>query len=228
MKYLKSVGKFLGKGLIAALLFTLAVWAANTTLTGVALINSTIDSTIIGGTTPAAGIFSTIQGTSLTTGDCLQAGVFQSIVNFSSRCASPVFSVTTNNLSGNVIMSGSVLTTIDTQSVTMPSTGCPCRVLITYTYFYETGTASSGNSVNLYVTDGTVNLAYSQQGLVANNVHGGLSASDISPDYANGATVVFTTKAESDVSSSMTIDLSAVVLGGAFNSNIKFTIVPSL
>ena len=45
---------------------TLALWAANTTLTNVALKNGTIDNMSIGATTPSTGVFTGVTSTTLT------------------------------------------------------------------------------------------------------------------------------------------------------------------
>jgi hypothetical protein len=106
--------------------------------------------------------------------------------------------VTTKLLAANVALPPSTLTTVDTQTVTMPSTGCPCRVQISYSYFWEQLTGSAPNVVNIYVTDGTSNYAISQSGpgVASTTTALGATATQTTAAYANGAVVTFTVKAE--------------------------------
>jgi|SRR5580765_2469605 len=95
-----------------------------------------------------------------------------------------VVSLTTNT--GTAI--GASATTWITKATVMPSSGCPCRILVSYSAMYTSG---GSGAANFWVSDGTNVFATSQ---VLTNTAGsdaaGASASSISPvTYANGATV---------------------------------------
>ena len=109
-------------------------------------------------------------------------------------CIAPttVLASTITTRSTDLAISQNVGTTVLTQAVTMPASGCPCRVLGSYGLFYDDG----GNSgiATAWLKDGTNDFATSQ---VLNNDAGGVgpggAASSMSPvTYANGASVTFT------------------------------------
>lgn len=214
------------KTLFLAALFVVAVGAANTVVRSIAVQSSTIDSSPIGATTPSTGVFTTLTDSALTTGKCVQASTGGLLTTIPLSCGGPVQAVTTKFLAGTTTISGGVLNSLDSQSITMPASGCPCRVLITYMYFWSSNTASSGNTISMYVTDGTTIMGPSQADTVANNANGSLAASFVTADYANGATVTFTSKGQTDASS-----MSFEVFGQIFTVNesyMQFTVVPSL
>lgn len=127
-----------------------------------------------------------------------------------------------NLASGGTITSG-VLTTVDSKSVTMPSTGCPCRAFISYSYFWTT--AASATVADFYVTDGTNNFLPSQTGAGTSPVPTtGTSASGFSSvTYANNATVVFTMK----VQTNQNITINQTSTSASQNSNFQVVMVPS-
>lgn len=102
------------------------------------------------------------------------------------------------SLGANVILSGGTPSTILTQAVTMPSAGCPCRVILNYQIYILGNT--NGSAYDAWVADGTSSWASSQTYMDATNRTGGFGASAISENtYANGASVTFTLKAEDNV-----------------------------
>lgn len=127
-----------------------------------------------------------------------------------------------NLASGGTITSG-VLTTVDSKSVTMPSTGCPCRAFISYSYFWTTG--ASATVADFYVTDGTNNFLPAQTGAGTSPVPTtGTSASGFSSvTYANSAVVVFTMK----VQTNQNITINQTSTSAAQNSNFQVVMVPS-
>lgn len=181
--------------IIAFPIFTIGVYAANTVIRSIAVQSSTIDSSPIGATTPSTGVFTNVTDTALSSGNCVQAGASGILTTLAFPCAGPNPGVITKILSGNVAVSTS--TTVDSQSVTMPSSGCPCRVLISYNYFEQVTSAGSGDVMFAYVTDGSSDYAMSQIGLVANNTQGAVTSTQMSTTYANSAVVTFTVKAGS-------------------------------
>jgi hypothetical protein len=112
-----------------------------------------------------------------------------------SGCAS-ILAVATTTLSGTVGPFSATPTTILSQAVTFPSTGCPCRALVSYSFVAVQ--PSQGISTS-WVSDGTNSFAAFDIGINAANLsQTGMAAFDISPvTYANSAAVTFTLTAES-------------------------------
>ncbi len=98
--------------------------------------------------------------------------------------------------SGRVALSGTVTvltsaTTIVSQGLTMPSSGCPCRIQTTYAIY---GTANAALTLSGYVTDGTNNWGTSA-GSFANAASGSINGAETSTvTYANNASVTITLK----------------------------------
>jgi hypothetical protein len=90
-------------------------------------------------------------------------------------------------------------TTISTISVTMPSSGCPCRALVSYALFGNQN--SSGSAAGADVSDGTHIIAPSQVSGNAGTALSGqeeLAGTAFSPvTYSNSASKTFTLTAES-------------------------------
>lgn len=98
---------------VVACLTTL-LWAANTVLTGVALKNSTVDSTTLGATTPSSGAFTTLTsnaGATVSGGFIVNSGI-QSGTGFKH------FRVT----GGSCTTSGTQGSTCQTPSISLPGT----------------------------------------------------------------------------------------------------------
>lgn len=93
-------------------------------------------------------------------------------------------------LGADVPITASTPTVFLTKAVTMPSAGCPCRALVSYGAYFDSG--SSGTATT-WIDDSTNEFATSQ---ILNNDAGGVgpgaAASSMSPvTYANGASVTF-------------------------------------
>jgi hypothetical protein len=96
-------------------------------------------------------------------------------------------SITT--LPTNVSITAGVNTTIITKSVTMPASGCPCRVFASYGVYYAFST--TGTTV-AWVSDGT-NTFGTSLGAAATTSPIGMNGSSFSTaTYANSASVTFT------------------------------------
>ncbi len=101
----------------------------------------------------------------------------------------PILAQSTTVLSGNVNVSNNVATTWITKAVTMPASGCPCRVSASYGVYISNGTSTV---VVAFVYDATNQFATSQLLYTAGSP-GGMNGSAFSPvTYANGASVTFT------------------------------------
>lgn len=106
----------------------------------------------------------------------------------------------TQDLSGDVSISGSVLTTVDFVIINFPSSGGPWRVFFSYSYYWHT---TNTPSVNMYVTDSLVPTLFggTQRGGESSGGNNGNEWSGFSPiTYANSATATFSVKCKSDAS----------------------------
>lgn len=134
-----------------------------------------------------------------------------------------VFSGTT--LSGDIAVSASTPTTVLTRAVTMPSSGCPCRVFLSYSLYITT--ASSGVGYSFWVGDGTNNMAGVNTGQ-SNATSGALTSASYggytTVTYANGANVTFTLSTEGDHTYTVK---AAPSIGSAPNSSFQVSVVTS-
>lgn len=129
-------------------------------------------------------------------------------------------SITT--LGSPVSVSG--LTTVLTKAVTMPSTGGPFRVFVSYGYYVNAGTHGL---VQTYVSDGSVPMATSQLNIYNDGNTDGGQASSFSPGtYANGESVTFSLLINASTAGSVTVEnANAGPVGQA--TWLQVTIVPS-
>ena len=124
-------------------------------------------------------------------------------------------------LVSDVALTSGTPATILTKSVTMPASGCPCRVLVSY----EAYATTNNQTFNAWVSDGTNFMASTQTTGVGTNTTG-LFASQISPvTYANSAVVTFTLTAE-DNGTGGTIK-AAPIQGSGTNSWMSTSVVTS-
>jgi hypothetical protein len=158
-------------------------------------------------------------------GSCVVVATAGKLAPAMAGCNIPAInSVTTKLLGGNVSLTAHSLTTVDTQAITMPASGCPCRVMIMYTYFWETISGSGADTVNIYVTDGTANWAVSQGSASNASTPGGNSATQTTGSYSNGAALTFTVKAQS--AETQQIDRNAAEIG-SLQSFVQFQVMQS-
>src|SRR6267142_148483 len=102
-------------------------------------------------------------------------------------------------LGADVAIAANTTTTVTTLAITMPASGCPCRVLMTYSMWINTG--SSGNGYTMWVSDGTNTMfpastgqSNGSSGAAAQIFGGGIST----VTYANNAAVTFTLTTRGD------------------------------
>lgn len=138
-------------------------------------------------------------------------------VNSGNGIAVQASSITT--LGGTVSVNDSTLTTITTKSVTMPSSGCPCRAFVSYGVRW---TNANSGVVDAYVGDGTNNFASSELGLPGSFNNGtGMTASSYSTGtYANGASVTFTLHMEQDTGATITVQNAPHIVGQGTYLNV--------
>ena len=138
----------------------------------------------------------------------------------------PVSQFTQNNLSSNVVLTGSVLATVSTLNLTMPASGGPFRILVAYS-LYVTNTGGLHTDLNAFVTDGTHLFAGTEVNEPASGPSAtGVSCSAFSPTtYANGASVTLTLKAECDQT---TLSILAAPTNAGPNSFFQSTVMASV
>jgi hypothetical protein len=99
-----------------------------------------------------------------------------------------VLASTTTVLSAPVTVSG--LTTVMSQAITMPASGCPCRAFVSYHNYVNAATHGVGV---FYVSDATHEMATSELNIYTDGNTAGMGAAAYSPvTYANSASVTFT------------------------------------
>lgn len=100
-------------------------------------------------------------------------------------------------------IAANTVTVFMTKSVTMPSSGCPCRAFVSYGTYLNAG--ASGIDV-VWVDDGTNGFATSQVLVTGSASQYGTSGSSFSPGtYANGATITFSNKVVGSNSGGFTV-----------------------
>jgi len=141
----------------------------------------------------AEGIFSnhiSVDGVTINASACASNQVLQVTGSGLITCsnAPSIQAASTTILGTNVGMSNSP-TVILTKSVTMPTTGCPCRALVSYSQNFST---SNAQQTVVYVNDGTNNFATGQTLVTGAASNYSVSASSFSTGtYNNGATITF-------------------------------------
>jgi hypothetical protein len=160
-----------------------------------------------------------------TTSNCTGNGFAQGLnAGFTPICATvtaagvQVFSATT--LGSDVSVSATTQTDVMTRTITMPSSGCPCRVLMSYSLYITT--ASSGVGYSAWVNDGSVNMGGSNAGQ-SNGSSGGLTNLSYSgyttATYTNNTAVTFTLRTEGSLA--YTVRAASQVAGSAPNSSFQ-------
>lgn len=109
-------------------------------------------------------------------------------------------------LANPVTVSANAATTYLSQAVTMPSTGCPCRVFAGFGVYFTAG--NSGITV-AWVNDGSVIFDSAQLDGTGSLSNGGVNSSGFSTaTYANSATVTFTAVIETSTSGGITVNVA--------------------
>jgi hypothetical protein len=111
--------------------------------------------------------------------------------NFITVPVTTIGAVSRTTLGGTTAIAGSPSTTnLITQAITMPSSGCPCRVLANWTLFMST---TNAGEFAIWVSDGSNVFATGSTATTGSSSHFSASASEMSPvTYGNGAVVTFT------------------------------------
>lgn len=120
------------------------------------------------------------------------------------KVTNQVFS--TNNV-GSIAV-GTTNTTLSTLSVTMPASGCPCRVLISYSLYL--GFSSNVQDIAFWVSDGTATYAGVETG--TSNAAGG---GDTSAAYGGYSTVTYANSAN--------VTLTLIGIGTGLGGSVRGT-----
>jgi hypothetical protein len=170
--------------IVIVLLSAAVVGAAYTTITGVAMVNSTVDSTIIGSTVPAAGTFTALTDSALSSG-CVGSA---SGVLSNGNCLSQInFSFHNQYLALNQSIGANAPTFVDGYTVPAFPTGCGtngCRIKVQYAYVIFGGTGSGV----CYATDGTNLWALSTANDTNNNSTSCAGSGTSQTQYSYGTT----------------------------------------
>jgi hypothetical protein len=128
-------------------------------------------------------------------------------------------------MGSDVAITISTITAVMTRSVTMPSSGCPCRVMLSYSVYTATG--SSGGSYSFWINDGTNNMApvTTAQSNGASGITSASYSGFSTVTYANSANVTFTLDTES-VGQSFTVK-AAPPQGNGPNSSLQASVMTS-
>ena len=139
-----------------------------------------------------------------------------------------VLAQSTTTLASPVTVTGNTATTWISNTVTMPSSGCPCRVFASYSAYFSQG--ASGADV-AWVYDGTNRFATAQTANTGSTSNYGINQSAFSTTtYANGAVVTFTGNFFTNSGSGNSVNVNTVTTGGsgaAQPSYLNLVIVPS-
>lgn len=153
----------------------------------------------------------------LTEGDLPPTAIsaLQSVQTFNMSSTTIVIDATTPN-TGTSLISG---------TVTMPTQGCPCRVMAYYSvYWDETGT---GDTFDFWLSDGTNQFATAERNVVS-AAGPGVNSGGISPGaYSNNQAVTFTLYGASGSTSSGTARKAAANTVATELSHITLAIVQS-
>lgn len=160
-------------------------------------------------------------------GACASGQVLTATGANSVSCQAAPSAATTNSITtlGADTGIGAAATTWVSKAVTMPSTGCPCRALVSYGAYFDSGDGSG--VMNMWVSDGTSDFASTQALTNAAGGQGpGAAASSMSPNtYSNGAVITFSAKAWTNGATVKIDKVSA--FGSAQNSWMAISIFSS-
>lgn len=102
-----------------------------------------------------------------------------------------VQSYNSTTLASDISLTANTATNVIDVAVTMPSSGCPCRALVSYGLWWNSG--SNNGSSDSWISDGTNLFGTVQAYWASTGNTGGQSQTALSPvDYANSANVTFT------------------------------------
>ncbi len=128
----------------------------------------------------------------------------------------------TQPLSGDVAITASTITVVDSIAVTFPAAGGPWRVFLSYSYYWNSGGTPTAN---FFITDTPLNVFGGTQSAGTGSLNSnGNSWAGYSPvTYANGATITFTVKC--DIDHTATVKELPAIAG--CKSNLEYSIFTS-
>jgi hypothetical protein len=126
-------------------------------------------------------------------------------------------------MSADVVVSTTVVRTVAACAVTMPASGCPCRIQWNWSV---TVNVSNNNHIAFWVTDGVNNFRGSPVFGQSSDTTGSSGSGMTSITYANNATVTMTLDTQGLGSPSYTV-VAAPLVGGGANSGIDVSALTS-
>jgi hypothetical protein len=108
-------------------------------------------------------------------------------------------------LGSPVSVSANTATTYLSHQITMPSSGCPCRVQASYGAYFTTGNTGI---IVAWISDATDTFSTAQLDGDSSLSNGGINGSGFSPTYANSAVVTFSAQIETSASGGLTVNVS--------------------
>lgn len=127
-------------------------------------------------------------------------------------------------LGSPVDISGNTNVAVKAQSVTMPSSGCPCRAFVSYGAFID---FTNAGQAAMFVSDGTNSFATAESLVTGSASNFGVSGSSFSTGtYANSASITFTLFGNSNAGGTSTV-LTANGPGAGQNTWLNVAIFTS-
>lgn len=192
----------------------------------------------IGMTTPNTGKFTTLEGvTSVKINGVTISGTpaagnvvtasSPTVAGWAAPALTSVQAVNNNNVA--TITINNTNTTVATQAITFPASGCPCRAFISYALFLDFAGVTNQPNINFWVSDGTNIMAATQTGQSNASVgaktlasYGGFS----SVGYANGVVKTFTLTGIQPGTAGATVQGTAS--SGSGFSTFQVSVLPSV
>ena len=128
--------------------------------------------------------------------------------------------------SGDVNVTASA-TTVNSITVTFPSSGCPCRPFVSYSLYPSYAGVTNVAAQEVWVDDGTIQAALTQTGEsnASTGARTSITYGGYYPrTYSNGASVTFTLFAQQDSGSTFLLSASPL-FGPAVTANFQVIVV---
>jgi len=206
-----------------------AAWVSPNSLCG-GTISATV--TIGGGTTTLSGI-QAITFWSGATAPLSSLPDFRAITlsDLPNTATHPVQSFNQTTLGSNVTV-GSTATTVLAQAVTMPASGCPCRVFVSYSLYLDFDSFTNVKNWNFWVNDGTAGATHTMASIQTGQSNAATGADTMAAasafsavTYANNAAVTFTLFGQGPAANVTAV--AAPSQGAGTNSYLQVVVMPS-
>jgi hypothetical protein len=139
-----------------------------------------------------------------------------------------VLSFTNTPQSGDVTVTASA-TSVISVTITMPSSGCPCRPFISYSLYPSYAGVTNVPAQVIWVDDGSIqgNLTQTGESNASTGARTSITNGEYFPQtYTNGASITFTLFAQQDAGSTFLLSASPL-FGPSVTANMKISLVGS-